>query len=125
MHDTGLGVGEAARDTTCNYLFIPQTLMSGLKLTLTIDERDFSVIVPQADLAELVAGKRHVVRLDIRGGIPINIVEVTTKDWISSGEVIDGDATTIKDTTEIIIDGGKVGTEDWASDPTKNGSGAL
>ena len=36
-----------------------------------------------------------------------------------------GDATTIKDTTEIIIDGGKVGTEDWASDPTENGSGAL
>lgn len=36
-----------------------------------------------------------------------------------------GDATTIKDTTEIIIDGGKVGTEDWTPDPTKNGSGAL
>lgn len=124
MHDTGLGVGEAARDTTCNYLFVPQTLASGLKLTLTIDEREFSVIVPQADLAGLVAGKRHVVRLDIRGGIPINIVEVTTKEWQST-EFDGGDATTIKDTTEIIIDGGKVGTEDWASDPTENGSGAL
>ena len=124
MHDTGLGVGEAARDTTCNYLFVPQTLASGLKLTLTIDEREFSVIVPQADLGELIAGKRHVVRLDIRGGIPINIVEVTTKEWQSTS-LDGGDATTIKDTTEIIIDGGKVGTEDWASDPTENGSGAL
>lgn len=125
MHDTGLGVGEAARDTTCNYLFVPQALASGLKLTLTIDEREFSVIVPQADLGGLVAGKRHVVRLDIRGGIPINIVEVTTEDWGSPKEVNGGDATTIKDETEIIIDGGKVGTEDWASDPTENGSGAL
>lgn len=124
MHDTGLGVGEAARDTTCNYLFVPQTLASGLKLTLTIDEREFSVIVPQTDLGELIAGKRHVVRLDIRGGIPINIVEVTTKEWQSTS-LDGGDATTIKDTTEIIIDGGKVGTEDWASDPTENGSGAL
>ena len=124
MHDTGLGVGEAARDTTCNYLFVPQILASGLKLTLTIDEREFSVIVPQADLGELIAGKRHVVRLDIRGGIPINIVEVTTKEWQSTS-LDGGDATTIKDTTEIIIDGGKVGTEDWVSDPTENGSGAL
>lgn len=124
MHDTGLGVGEAARDTTCNYLFVPQTLASGLKLTLTIDERDFSVIVPLEDLGGLVAGKRHVVRLDIRGGILINIVEVTTTEWQST-EFDGGDATTIKDTTEIIIDGGKVGTEDWASDPTENGSGAL
>lgn len=124
MHDTGLGVGEAARDTTCNYLFVPQALASGLKLTLTIDERDFSVIVPQADLAGLVAGKRHVVRLDIRGGIPINIVEVTTKEWQSTS-LDGGDATTIKDETEIIIDGGKVGTEDWTSDPTQSGSGAL
>ena len=118
------GVGEAARDTTCNYLFVPQALASGLKLTLTIDERDFSVIVPQADLAGLVAGKRHVVRLDIRGGIPINIVEVTTKDW-QPISFDGGDATTIKDETEIIIDGGKVGTEDWTSDPTQSGSGAL
>lgn len=83
MHDTGLGVGEAARDTTCNYLFIPQILASGLKLTLTIDEREFSVLVPQEHLGELIAGKRHVVRLDIRGGIPINIVDVTTKEWQS------------------------------------------
>lgn len=123
MHDTGLGVGEAARDTTCNYLFVPQTRVR-LKLTLTIDEREFSVIVPQADLGELITGKRHVVRLDIRGGILINIVEVTTKEWQSTS-LDGGDATTIKDTTEIIIDGGKVGTEDWASDPTENGSGAL
>lgn len=125
MHDTGLGVGEAARDTTCNYLFVPQTLASGLKLTLTIDEREFSVLVPQEHLGKLVAGKRHVVRLDIRGGIPINIVEVTTKEWQSLPPLDGGDATTIKDTTEIIIDGGKVETEDWASDPTVNGSGAL
>lgn len=125
MHDTGLGVGEAARDTTCNYLFIPQTLVSGLKLTLTIDEREFSVIVPQEHFGELVAGKRHVVRLDIRGGIPINIVDVTTKEWQSLPLLDGGDATTIKDTTEIIIDGGKVETEDWTPDPTKNGSGAL
>lgn len=82
------------------------------------------MIVPQTDLGELIAGKRHVVRLDIRGGIPINIVEVTTKEWQSTS-LDGGDATTIKDTTEIIIDGGKVGTEDWASDPTENGSGAL
>ena len=95
-----------------------------MKLTLTIDERDFSVIVPLEDLGGLVAGKRHVVRLDIRGGIPINIVEVTTTEWQST-EFDGGDATTIKDTTEIIIDGGKVGTEDWASDPIENGSGAL
>lgn len=57
-------------------------------------------------------------------GIPINIVEVTTKEWQSTS-LDGGDATTIKDTTEIIIDGGKVGTEDWASGPTENGSGAL
>lgn len=125
MHDTGLGVGEAARDTTCNYLFIPQILASGLKLTLTIDEREFSVLVPQEHLGELIAGKRHVVRLDIRGGIPINIVDVTTKEWQSLPPLDGGDATTIKDTTEIIIDGGKVETEDWTPDPTKNGSGAL
>lgn len=31
----------------------------------------------------MIAGKRHVVRLDIRGGIPINIVDVTTKEWQS------------------------------------------
>lgn len=52
-------------------------------------------------------------------------MEVTTEDWGSPKEVNGGDATTIKDETEIIIDGGKVGTEDWASDPTENGSGAL
>lgn len=51
-------------------------------------------------------------------------MEVTTEEWQSTS-LDGGDATTIKDTTEIIIDGGKVGTEDWASDPTENGSGAL
>ena len=99
--------------------------MSGLKLTLTIDEREFSVLVPKEHLGELIAGKRHVVRLDIRGGIPINIVDVITKEWQSLPPLDGGDATTIKDTTEIIIDGGKVETEDWTPDPTKNGSGAL
>lgn len=124
MHDTGLGVGEAARDTTCNYLFVPQILNSDLKLTLTIDGSDFSVIVPKEHLAALVAGKRHVVRLDISGGIAINIVDVFTKEWqLTSFD--GGDATTIKDETEIIIDGGKVGTEDWESDPGQNGSGTL
>lgn len=51
-------------------------------------------------------------------------MEVTTKDW-QPISFDGGDATTIKDETEIIIDGGKVGTEDWTSDPTQSGSGAL
>lgn len=61
MYDMGLGVGEVVRDIICNYLFVFQIFVFGLKLILIIDECEFSVIVLQVDFGELIVGKCYVV----------------------------------------------------------------
>ncbi|WP_196039076.1 fimbrillin family protein [Bacteroides nordii] len=110
MHDTGMQVGEAHRDSTCNYLFVPQVLPvgAGLELTFTVDGSDYSVIIPHADLPELIRGTRHQVAIEIRDGVEIAVQQVTIAVWQKLDALPVGVHTL---PNEAGIEGGS--TEDW------------
>lgn len=95
MHDTGLTA--SATDKTFRLLLPPQTLPNaGLRLTLTIDEWDYSVVIPHDDLSEFVRGSNHEVSLKITDGEPITLTDVSTKKWDTNGGTYSGDASQIQ-----------------------------
>lgn len=95
MHDTGLTA--SVPDKTFRLLLPPQTLPNaGLKLTLTIDEWDYSVVIPHGDLSEFVRGSNHVISLKITDGEPITLTDVSTKEWDTTGGTHSGDASPIQ-----------------------------
>lgn len=108
MHDTGMEVGEEHCDTTCNYLFVPQTLPAELKLTFTVDNSDYSVVIPQGDLSALVRGTRYQVPVEIRDGVEIAVGQVTIAEW-QKMEALPVGVHTLPN--EAGIEGGS--TEDW------------
>lgn len=110
IHDTGMKVGEEHCDSTCNYLFVPQKLPddAGLELTFTVDDSDYSVTIPHADLPELKCGIRHLVRIEIRDGVEITVQQVTIAAWQKLDALPIGVHTLPNETG---IEGGS--TEDW------------
>lgn len=108
MHDTGMKVGEAYSDSTCNYLFVPQILAADIKLTLTVDGADYSVPIPRLDLPELKRGIRHMVLLEIRDGVEIVVQRVTIVSW-QTIDALPVEVHTLPN--EAGIEGGS--TEDW------------
>lgn len=95
MHDTGLTA--SVTDKTFRLLLPPQTLPNaGLKLTLTIDAWDYSVVIPYGDLPAFVRGSNHVISLKITDGEPIKLNDVSTKEWDTSGGTHSGDASPIQ-----------------------------
>lgn len=113
MHDTGMEVGEEHCDSTCNYLFVPQTFpaTAGLKLTFTIDGSDYSVEIPNKDLSALVRGIRYQVPVEIRDGVEIAVGQVTIAKWQDVDALPVGVHTL---PNEAGIEGGS--TEDWNED---------
>lgn len=94
MHGTGLTA--SVTDKTFRLLLPPQTLPNaGLKLTLTIDDWDYSVVIPHADLPAFVRGSNHEVSLKITGE-PITLTGVSTKEWDATGGTHSGDASPIQ-----------------------------
>lgn len=110
IHDTGMKVGEEHCDSTCNYLFVPQSLPAdaSLELTFTVDETDYSVPIPHADLPELERGKRHLIKIEIRDGVKIAVQQVTIAAWQDFGDLPISVHTLPNETG---IEGGS--TEDW------------
>lgn len=95
MHDTGLTA--SVTDKTFRLLLPPQTLPNaGLKLTLTIDDWDYSVVIPHAALTAFERGSNHVISLKITDGEPITLADVSTKEWDDTGGTHSGDASPIQ-----------------------------
>lgn len=95
MHNTGLTPN--VTDNTFRLLLPPQTLPNaGLKLTLTIDDWDYSVVIPHTALSTFVRGSNHVISLKITDGEPITLADVSTKEWEATGGTHSGDASPIQ-----------------------------
>lgn len=98
IHDTGLTPG--VRDDSFRLLFPPQNFTdessNPFKLCLTIDDYEYTVVIPFADLPELKRGTNHVISLKITDGEPIQLTGVSTKEWDTSGGTHSGDASQIQ-----------------------------
>lgn len=79
------GIVSGATDNSgVDMLLPPQTLVGGVKLTLTVDGADYAVTVPADRLSILTAGSHYTVKIDVKGfGLQVEDVTID-KAWTST-----------------------------------------
>lgn len=75
---------EVTDNSGVDMLLPPQTLVGGVKLTLTVDGADYAVVVPEDRLSVLAAGSHYTVKIDVKGfGLQVEDVTID-KAWTST-----------------------------------------
>lgn len=83
-------IASGATDTTADYLLPPQSVGSGLSISLTVDGVVRSIVVPAGQFSSnsLAGGSRYVIKLAVTGAsIVITSVNITS-DYTSGGDAV-------------------------------------
>lgn len=83
-------IASGATDTTADYLLPPQSVSSGLSISLTVDGVVRSIVVPAGQFSSnsLAGGSRYVIKLAVTGASIIITSVSITSDYTSGGGAV-------------------------------------